>query len=203
MKKLNLLKSLIIVMAVLLSTGKAFCEATAVQENYTLVQPTVAVEKVSSIETGNINPSNGVASQLTSSFNLQSNDEETFFILYSTLAVAGGTTLSAFDASGNLYFANTNFPPTVVAVNNAKQGIAGNANVIGYKINLSGESIDITYTNSSIYSDSYKIMLSDSATAGTLSQSIGGTPAVNTYKVGEDMQGSYSATVYVTASTKI
>ena len=32
-------------MTVLLSTGKAFCEATAVQQVRTVVQPTVAVEK--------------------------------------------------------------------------------------------------------------------------------------------------------------
>ena len=85
------------VMAVLLSTEKAFCEATAVQALYTLVQPTVAVEKMTSVEVGNINPSNGNASELKSSFNLQSNDEQTFFVVYSKITILGGTQVSAFD----------------------------------------------------------------------------------------------------------
>ena len=203
MKKLNLLKSLIIVISVLISTGKAFCEATVVQQSVTVVQPTVAVEKLSSVESGNINPSNGMASELTSLFNLNSNDEEIFFVIYSTLITAGGTNMSAFDESGHLYFANIDNPPTIEAVNNAKQGIDGNANVIGYDINLSGENITISEVNSSIYNESYKINLAESATSGSLNQTIGGVPTANTYKVGEDMQGSYSAVVYITATSQI
>ena len=69
------------VMAVLLSTGKAFCEATAVQQVRTVVQPTVAVEKTSEPESGSINPSlAGESTILTSSFKLQANDEKTFLI---------------------------------------------------------------------------------------------------------------------------
>ena len=203
MKKLNLLKSLIMVMAVLLSTDKAFCEATAVQALYTLVQPTVAVEKTASVEVGNINPSNGNASELKSSFNLQSNDEQTFFVVYSKITILGGTQVSAFDTDGNLFFANTQIPPTETAVNNAKQGLIGNANVIGYKINLSGESITITSTTSATYKECFKITLADSETSGRLEQTVGGTPAPNTYLAGEDVSGSYAATVYVTAVTEI
>lgn len=203
MKKLNLLKSLIMVMAVLLSTEKAFCEATAVQALYTLVQPTVAVEKMTSVEVGNINPSNGNASELKSSFNLQSNDEQTFFVVYSKITILGGTQVSAFDLNGNLLFANTQIPPTETAVNNAKQGLIGNANVIGYKINLSGEGITITNTTSANYNECYKITLANSETNGKLEQSIGGKPAPNTYQAGEDVAGNYSATVYVTAITEL
>ena len=64
-------------MTVLLSMGKAFCEATAVQVGYTLVQSTVAVEKKSENVGGSIEPSNGNASTLSSTFNLKSNDGET------------------------------------------------------------------------------------------------------------------------------
>ena len=191
-------------MAVLIGTvDKAFCEATVVQQSRTVVQPTVAVEKVSSIEAGSINPSNGIASELTSSFNLQSNDDQTFFVVYSKITVLGGTQVSAFDSNGNLLFANVKNPPTVDAVNNAKQGISNNSNVIGYKMNLSGESIQITNTTSATYGECYKITLTDSETSGTLQQVVGGTPATNTYRVGEDMSGSYTAIVYVTAVTEI
>ena len=203
MKKLNLLKSLILVISVLLSTGKAFCEATAVQATYTLVQPTVAVEKISSMESGNINPETGVASDLSSSFSLQTNDEQTFFVVYSTLTTLEGTTVSAFDTNNNLFFANKENPPTIAAVNNAKQGVKGNMNVIGYKMSLTGENFNILFTDSSIYDDCYKVSLKETLTSGTLLQTVGGTPVVNTYGAGEDMSGSYIVTVYVTASTKI
>lgn len=192
------------VIAVLLSTvDKAFCEATAVQALYTLVQPTVAVEKTASVEAGNIDPSNGNASELKSSFNLQSNDEQTFFVVYSKITILGGTQVSAFDSDGNLFFANTQIPPTETAVNNAKQGLVGNANVIGYKINLSGEGIAIASTTSAIYNECFKITLATSETNGKLEQSIGGKPTPNTYQAGEDVSGNYSATVYVTAVTEL
>lgn len=203
MKKLNLLKSLILVISVLLSTGKAFCEATVVQQAYTVVQPTVAVEKISSMESGNINPETGVASDLSSSFSLQSNDEQTFFVVYSTLTTLEGTTVSAFDTNNNLFFANKENPPTIAAVNNAKQGVKGNMNVIGYKMSLTGENFNILFTDSSIYDDCYKVSLKETLTSGTLLQTVGGTPVVNTYGAGEDMSGSYIVTVYVTAATKI
>ena len=204
MKKLNLLKTLIITMAVLIGTvDKAFCEATVVQQARTVVQPTVAVEKVSSVETGSINPANGIASELTSSFNLQSNDDQTFFVVYSKITVLGGTQVSAFDANGNLLFGNTQYPPSVDAVNNAKQGVVNSPNVIGYKMKLSGESISITNVTSATYGECFKITLADSETSGTLQQVVGGNPATNTYRVGEDMSGNYVATVYVTAVSEL
>lgn len=203
MKKLNLLKSLIVIMTVFLSTGKAFCEATAVQSCRTIVQPTVAVEKISSIESGNINPESGVASNLSSSFNLKTNDNETFFVVYSTITTSEGTTVSAFDENNNLLFANKENPPTITAVNKAKQGIRGNMNVIAYKMSLTSEDFDILFTESSLYEDCYKVSLKETLTSGTLLQTVGGTPAINTYGAGEDMSGNYAVTVFVTAATKI
>ena len=203
MKKLNLLKSLIIVMSVLLSTGKAFCEATAVQTVNTVVQPTVAVQKLSSVEAGSIDPSSGEASLLTSSFKLLSNDEETFFVMYATLIIEDGTTVSAFDRNGNLLFGNVDHPPKEVAVSCAKLANAKSANVIAYKVNFTGEKVDIKYVESPIYKDCYKITLTDSATIGTFEQNVGGAPTQNSYTLGEDMNGNYSAVVYLTATTKL
>jgi len=203
LKKLNLLKSLIVIFSVLFSTGKAFCEATAVQTASTVVQPTVAVQKLSSVESGSINPSSGEASVLTSSFKLQSNDEETFFVVYGTLIIEDGTTVSAFDSKGNLLFGNVDNPPKEVAVSCAKLGNPKSENVIAYKVNLSGESVDIKYVESPIYKDCYKITLTNSATSGTLQQSVGGAPTQNSYTLGSDMSGNYSAVVYVTATSKL
>lgn len=190
-------------MTVLLSTGKAYCEATAVQSCHTIVQPTVAVEKISAVEAGEINPANGNASDLSSSFNLQSNDNETFFVIYSTLITEDGSSISAFDTNGNLLFANKEYPPTISAVNNAKQGTKGNRNVIGYKMSLTGGNFDISYTESSIYNDCYKLTLKNDLTSGTIVQTVGGVPTVNTYGLGEDMSGSYTVTVYITGTSKI
>ena len=203
MKKLNLLKTLILVISVLISTGKAFCEATAVQSVYTIVQPTVAVEKISSNESGSINPESGIASDLSSSFNLKSNDGQTFFVVYSTITTFDGSVVSAFDGKNNLLFANKEIPPTVDAVNRAKQGLKGNMNVIGYRMSLTGDDFNILFTESTLYEDCYKISLKDTYTNGTLLQTVGGSPAVNTYGNGEDMSGNYVVTVYVTSATKI
>lgn len=203
MKKLNLLKILIMITTVLLSTGKAFCEATAVQASYTLVQSTVAVEKTASTESGGIDPSvEGKSTVLSSSFKLQANNESTFFIVYSTLQTDGGQTMSAFDSTGNLMFANISILPSENDVNNAKLGIAGNANVIVYPFKLSGENIEVQYTTSEDYEECYKVTLQDPLTVGVLNQTVGGMPVANTYST-RDQKGTYSATVYVTATGEL
>ena len=203
MKKLNLLKSLIMVMAVLLSTGKAFCEATAVQQVRTVVQPTVAVEKTSEPESGSINPSlAGESTILTSSFKLQANDEKTFFVVYSRIQVEGGQTVSAFDLSGNLMFANTSILPTTADANNARASVAGNANIIVYPFELSGENIDTSFTKSDEYKECYKVTLEDPLTTGNLTQTVGGTPITNTFST-RDKAGTYQATVYVSAVSEL
>ena len=188
---------------VLLSTGKAFCEATAVQASYTLVQSTVAVEKTASTESGGIDPSvEGKSTVLSSSFKLQANNESTFFIVYSTLQTDGGQTMSAFDSTGNLMFANISILPSENDVNNAKLGIAGNANVIVYPFKLSGENIEVQYTTSEDYEECYKVTLQDPLTVGVLNQTVGGMPVANTYST-RDQKGTYSATVYVTATGEL
>ena len=203
MKKLNLLKSLIIVMSVLLSTGKAFCEATAVQQVRTVVQPTVAVEKTSEPESGSINPSlAGESTILTSSFKLQANDEKTFFVVYSRIQVTGGQTVSAFDINGNLMFANSSILPTSDAANNARANVAGNANIIVYPFDLAGENIDTSFTESEDYKECYKVTLEDPLTTGVLTQTVGGTPSTNTYST-RDQAGTYQATVYVSAVSEL
>ena len=203
MKKLNLLKFLIIMMTVLLSMGKAFCEATAVQVGYTLVQSTVAVEKKSENVGGSIEPSNGNASTLSSTFNLKSNDGETFFVVYSTLITDSGNAMSAFDDDENLLFANSNYPPTEQAVLNAKNKSGSSPNVIAYKMSMEGENLTITYTDSETYKECYKVELANSATSAELIHNVGGLPENNSYSTAEDIAGIYTVTMYVTATKKI
>ena len=191
------------VIAVLLSTGKAFCEATAVQQSRTVVQATVAVEKISSSESGSIDSSSeGKSSILTSSFNLQANDEETFFVVYSTLQVNGGQTMSAFDITGNLMFANTSVLPTENDIDRAKIAQTGNANVIVYPFKLAGDYVDVTFASSKTYKECYKVTLQDPLQIGTLTQTTGGIPIANTYST-RDQVGTYKATVYVEAVTEL
>ena len=191
------------VIAVLLSTGKAFCEATAVQASYTLVQPTVAVEKASSVEAGSIDSSlGGKSSILSSTFNLQANDETTFFLVYSTIQVSGGKTISAFDLTGNLMFANTTVLPTETDIDRARIAQTGNANVIVYPFKLSGENVEATYTYSREHKECYMVNLEDPLLPGVLIQTIGGMPIANTYST-RDQVGSYKVTVYVEAATEL
>ena len=190
-------------MAVLLGAEKAFCEATAVQASYTLVQSTVAVEKNASVISGNINSNlDGKSDILSSSFDLQSNDEKTFFIVYSTLQVSGGELVSAFDVYGNLMFANTTFLPTVDDVDNARIANRGNGNVIVYPFKLEGENIEAIFTASRIYKECYMVTLPEPLVPGVLVQTVGGNPIPNTYST-RDRAGKYSATVYVTAATEL
>ena len=204
MKKLNLLKTLILVVSVLFSTQKAFCEATAVQMAETSVQPTVAIEKTSNNNEGSINPKTGdITSDLTSTFNLKINDTNNYdFIIYSTITSASGAE-PAFDTNGNLLFANTTILPLTSAVSNAKQNIKGNPNVIVYPFNLSLDT-DMTksFTTREGYDKCYTINFINSAMEGDITQTIGGSAITNTYSMGEDIAGVYKATVYVTAVAK-
>lgn len=191
------------VIAVLLSTGKAFCEATAVQQSRTVVQSTVAVEKTAEPQSGNIDPSlKGKATTLTSSFKLQANDGATFFVVYSTIQVDGAQVKSAFDGNGNLLFGNTSILPTTDDVKNAKAGVDGNANVIAYPFTLSGDNIKAESATSDKYEECYKVILEEPLEFGNLIQTVGGTPAPNTYST-RDKAGIYKATVYVSAVTEL
>lgn len=191
------------VIAVLLSTvDKAFCEATAVQQSRTVVQGAVAIEKTVTPSGGSINPSlEGEATVLTSSFRLQSNNEATFFVVYSTIQTDSGN-VSAFDGAGHLLFGNTTILPAVADVNSAKSGTAGNANVIAYPFLLSGENVTTTTAESETYKECYKVTLVDPLVDGILNQRVGGTPAPNTFST-RDEAGIYKATVYVSAVTEL
>ena len=204
MKKLNLLNILILVTSVLFSTQEAFSQASTVQTLSTSVQSAVAIEKVSSMEQGSISPVTGeISGSLTSSFNLQINDENSYeFVIYSTLSTADST-VSAFDQNGNLLFSNIDNLPTGSAVEKAKLNQEGNANVIGYPFELSlDENMAVTFTNDKTYDDCYKINFTNAATSGNLIQTVSGNPTANTYTVGEDTAGTYKATVYITAVAK-
>ena len=191
-------------MSVLFSTQEAFSQASTVQTLSTSVQSAVAVEKLSSLEQGSISPVTGEISQsLTSTFNLQINDENAYdFVVYSTILTADST-VSAFDKNGNILFSNIDNLPSESAVGKAKLNQEGNANVIVYPFELSlDENMSVTFTTDKTYSDCYKVNFTNSATSGNLVQTISGAPIANTYIVGEDTAGTYKATVYITAVAK-
>ena len=192
------------VTAVLTGTVQAYGYASTEQTINTSVQAAVAVEKVSSNEAGTIEPATGaITGELSSSFNLQTNDTNTYdFIVYSKILTTDGE-VSAFDSNGNLLFGNTTSLPTGTAVSNAKNGNSNNADVIGYRINMTvTDGMDINFTQSETYDKCYKINFTGSAVQGTLTEKISGQPATNTYSIGKDTAGSYSATVYITAISK-
>ena len=68
MKKQNLLTILILVTTVLTGTVKAFGYAEVEQTINLSVQPSVAIEKTTSNESGTINPRTGVHAGLNASF---------------------------------------------------------------------------------------------------------------------------------------
>ena len=204
MKKQNLLKTLILVISVLFSTQQAFSQASAVQTFSTSVPPAVAINKLSSSNTGTIDPVSGeIIGNLTSSFNLEVNDGKTYnFIVYSSMLTADGS-VSAFDKNGNLVFGNTTHLPLSSAVANAKENIAGNANVIVYPFKLTTDTnMAQTFGPDATYEKSYKVNFTEDVAEGSLIHSISGTPITNTYSIGEDTSGTYSTTVYITAVSK-
>ena len=59
-----------------------------------------------------------------------------------------------------------------------------------------------TFTNDATYDSCYKVNFLDDVAEGSIVHAIGGTPVANTYSIGEDTAGTYSATVYITAVSK-
>lgn len=214
MKKQNLLKSLILVMAVLVGTVEAFASASVVQTLSVSAQPTVAIEKnTASVETGEINPETGTHSGLSASFNLQTNgtDDDYIFIVGSKITSYGNEEVSAYSNDGQYLlfgrFGEEEYLPKAEAIENAKAGGNNNPNVIAYPIS----SMEITSPMTVQYDASQDtgenaigcyVVKVNGATEGTLRQTIGGTPLQNTYSVGQDMAGSYKAVVYFTAISK-
>lgn len=204
MKKLDLLKNLILVMCVLFSTQEAFSQASTVQMLRSSVQPAVAIEKIVVSNSGTINPVTGaIAESLGSSFNIQVNDGKSYeFYVYSTILTSDGS-VSAFDKKGNLLFANTTVLPLNSAVANAKQNVAGNADVIVYPFELNVDAnMAYTFMSTTAYNECYKVNFINAIAEGELTQTIGNTPVPGTYSVGEDSSGRYSATVYISAIAK-
>lgn len=196
--------TLILILVVLFSTQEAFSQASAGQMLRTSVQPAVAIEKISSVENGSITATKGeISGSLSSSYKLQVNDGENYdFIIYATLLTATDT-VSAFDKNGDLLFSNNNNLPTNSAVENARTNIEANANVIGYPFEITiDENMSLNFTTDKTYSECYKVNLTNSATSGNLLQTVSGAPTTNTYSLGEDLAGTYKATVYITAVAK-
>ena len=191
-------------MSVLFSTQEAFSQASTVQTLATSVQTAVAVEKLTSPSPGTINPENGeISGSLTSSFKLKSNDENSYeFVMYSSIQTSDKT-VSAFDVNGNLLFANTRFLPLSSAVENARNNVAGNANVIGYPFKVTlDDNMTINFTTDQDYNECYKINFKTGAATGNMVQTVTGSPTLNTYGGYEDLSGTYRATVYITAIAK-
>ena len=191
-------------MSVLFSTQEAFCEATAVQTSETSVQPTVAIEKIQSKNESSINPKTGdITSDLSSTFKIQINDTKSYdFIVYSSINCSAGS-VSAFDKDGNILFANTTVVPLDSAVVNAKQKVKGNPNVIVYPFELEMDAdMTKTFTSREGYNECFVVNFINSAMEGEVVQTIGGSALPNTYSIGEDIAGTYKATVYITAVAK-
>ena len=213
MKKQNLLKSLILVMAVLFGTGQTFASTSVVQTFSVSAQPTVAITKTSnSDETGDINPETGSHLGLSASFNLQTNgtDENYIFIVGSKITAYGGQEVSAFTSDGKgLLFGRIgdeeHFPSTT-AIENARSGGSNNPNVIVYPISTMSITAPMTVqydeTQATDEGTGCYVVKLNGGTEGTLRQEIGGSAASGSYSVGQDMAGRYKAVVYFTAINK-
>ena len=141
MKKLNLLNSLILVISVLLSTPKAFAEATTTQMIRSSVPSAVAIGIRETNTTSSIEPVYGtILNNLMTSFDLSVNTAESGDKTYDFYIFARAKTYdgdaSAFGQNGVIVFTNTNSLPTSAAVSNAKNGISGNVDVIGYNVKM-------------------------------------------------------------------
>lgn len=210
MKKLNLLKTLILVITVLTGTVEAFATATEVRTLTVSAQEAVTIEKLANCnESNTIDAATGIHTGLNASFLLQVNDinTEDVFIVGSKITAQGGEIVSAFSNDGTaLLFGRYNEEehfPTLDAIENAKAGGSNNANVIAYPISKMTITAPMTMVyNASIVTEEgtvggYVINLNESTTA-TIEQIIGGSPYGETYSGGQDMAGDYKSTVFFT-----
>ena len=207
MKKLNLLNSLILVISVLLSTPKAFAEATTTQMIRSSVPSAVAIGIRETNTTSSIEPVYGtILNNLMTSFDLSVNTAESGDKTYDFYIFARAKTYdgdaSAFGQNGVIVFTNTNSLPTSAAVSNAKNGISGNVDVIGYNVKMlpsDDSKMNVQFVSSSDFEEAYKINFKNNAVSGTIDQTISGKALTTTFNSTEDTAGSYSVTVYVTA----
>ena len=204
MKNNNLIKSLILITTVLIGTVQAYGYAEVEQSVTTDVQPSVAISKITSRETGSINPATGVNTGLSASFNLQTNgsDEDYDFIVTSSILSMDGGEVSAYGQNGCLLFGNTTSLPTVTAIENARTGGSDNRNVIAYPLTMGITSpMSVDFTSSAQYGECWVVKVNNTM-EGTLTQTVGQNPFGNTYSVGQDEAGAYRATVTFTAVSK-
>ena len=128
-------------MSVLFNTPKAFAEATATQMLYSSVPSAVAINiRETSISSG-LEPQYGtILNDLKSSFDLsintaESGDKTYDFYIFARVKTYEGDA-SAFGPNGVIVFSNTSSLPTSSAVYNARYGINGNVDVIGYNVKM-------------------------------------------------------------------
>ena len=193
-------------MAVLVGTVKAYGYTETEQAVITSVQPSVAIAKTVSSETGSIQPLSGQHSGLSASFSLKTNgtDDDYEFILGSTITTIDGE-VSAYTETGALLFANTTSLPSTSAVENAKIGGNDNRNVIAYPLTMTiTEPMAVSYSEDKTVDNGvgcYLIKVNAGA-EGILTQIVGQSPLANSYSIGQDESGSYKSTVYFTAVSK-
>ena len=203
MKKQNLLKTLILVMTVLIGTVKAFGYAEVEQAVTLSVQPSVAIEKTISVESGTINAVTGAHSGLSASFSIQTNgtDDDYDFIVGSRINTIDGE-VNGYGPNGCLIFANTASLPTTTAVANLKAGNKDNPNVIAYPITMEiTDPMSVNFGTHATYGECYLVKV-NTGTEGILTQTVGQSPVVNTYALGQDESGTYKSTVFFTAVSK-
>lgn len=207
MKIRNILTSLILITAVLTGTVKAFGYAKVGQQLRTDAQPAVAIEKVSSNDSGTINAETGIHGGLNASFTLQTNGDDSSYnyILTATTPTTNGTTSAFTKTSGRtaIVFVNVDNEPTMSAIEDARAGGSNNANVITYPIDMSITSpMTAEYMPAHATYGACWIVRVNNANEGTLIQTIGGTPIGRTYTLGDDAAGTYRATITFTAIAK-
>ena len=189
---------------VLIGTVKTYGYAEVEQSVTTDVQPSVAISKTTSNETGTINPTNGTNTGLNASFQIQTNgsDDNYDFIVTSSILSLDGGEVSAYGQNGCLLFGNTVSLPTATAIENAKTGGNNNRNVIAYPVNMGITSpMSVDFQNTAAHGECWVVKV-NTGNEGTLTQTIGQNPFGQTYSVGQDEAGAYKATVTFTAVSK-
>lgn len=168
--------------------------------------PTVSIEKsAESIESGSATPGTGVVStNLQSVFTLQTTgtDSDYDFIITSSINIDGDT-VSAYGKNESILFAHTTNPPTLDAVNNAKDWRTNNRNVIAYPLNVVVDSpMSVVHKPThTTYGNCYVVKVNGSS-GGNVTNIVTGTPISNTYDVTFDEAGSYQAVITFTAFGK-
>ena len=205
MKHNRIYKLIVLILFATSVATRAYGYAEAEQSLETAVQPTVSIVKdAKSVETADVQATDGVHSGLNTIFDLSTNGTDTDydFIMSSSITTASGN-VSAYTTDGNIIFAHSTVFPTDEAINNAKNGGYNNQNVIVYSTSVetvSPMTADFS-SGDTTYGNCYVIKL-NGASEGTVNHKIGTTPIAGSYNVGQDQAGSYKATVQFTAYTK-